>query len=78
MAKHRKTPEKQEDPLTPSQSKAKKLIEDWSESSVGEDGTEESAIAKEFLLGIWHGSAVPRIPGQRKKPEPKGSQKNDK
>lgn len=60
-------PEEPEVPLTPSQSKAKKLIEGWSESSKGEEDSEEGTIAKEFLQGIWHGKAVSRIPKQIKK-----------
>ena len=58
--------EKQEEPLTPSQSKAKKLIEELTESSLGEEETEEGNIAKEFLQGIWHGNAVSRTPSQKK------------
>ncbi len=60
-------PEEQEEPLKLSQSKGKKLIEELTESSLGEEETEEGNIAKSFLQGIWHGNAVPRTPSQKKR-----------
>lgn len=57
--------EESKQPLTPSQSKAKKLIEELTEKSSTETETEEGLIAKQYLQGIWHGNAVPGIPRRR-------------
>ncbi len=67
MTQESSKPEEQEEPLTLSQSKGRKLIEELTESSSGEKETEEENIAKEFLQGIWHGNAVPRTPSQKKR-----------
>ena len=66
MAQSSAKPEFQADRLPPSQSKAKRLIEELTESAAGEKATEESNIAKEFLQGIWHGNAIPSTPRQKK------------
>ncbi len=64
-------PELPTEPLTPSQSKAQKLIEELTGQAVEEQVTEAGSMAKEFLQGIWHGNAVPSTPRQKKRPESK-------
>ncbi len=54
--------EGQKKPLTPSQSKAKRLIEELTEKTVEVAATEEGNLAKEFLQGIWNGNAIPNAP----------------
>lgn len=62
-------PEAQAAPLTPSQSKARKLIEQLTENAKGEEATAEGNIAQEFLQGIWHGNAVSQPPRRTKRRE---------
>ncbi len=69
MSQSAAKPEFQAEPLTPSQAKAKKLIEELTESIVEKETTEEANMAQEFLQGIWHGNAIPGAPRQTKRKE---------